>query len=102
MQPWDGTFARRIVQRHQRITSAACLAALAAKGSAVRLAPRHYRIAGTRRRTPCRGATSCDNGGCDGVPRPPLPKCHLTESAFPRGGFDPTYSWCLDVGSFKL
>jgi len=45
MQPWDGTFARRIVQRHQRITSAACLAALAAKGSATRLAPRHYRSA---------------------------------------------------------
>ena len=32
---------------NQRITSAACLAALAAKGSAPRLAPRHYRISAT-------------------------------------------------------
>ncbi len=36
---WDSLYTR-----HQRVTTAACLAALAAKGSAPRLAPRHYRF----------------------------------------------------------
>ena len=56
--PWTSGWPRRCrhttaptwesrYTHNQRITSAACLAALAAKGSAPRLAPRHYRIAAT-------------------------------------------------------
>ena len=52
--PWTSGWPRRCRQRtaptwdslythHQRITTAACVAALAAKGSAPRSAPRHYR-----------------------------------------------------------
>ena len=63
--PWTSGWPRRCRQRtaptydslytrHQRITTAACVAALAAKGSAPRSAPRHYRIPATR----CRQADS--------------------------------------------
>ena len=63
--PWTSGWPRRdrhrtaptwelLYTRHQRVTTAACLAALAAKGSAPRLAPRHYRISAARCHAPSR------------------------------------------------
>ena len=70
--PWTSGWPRRCRQRtaptwdslythHQRITTAACVAALAAKGSAPRSAPRHYRNSRIGKR-PRRSAVEVSGG----------------------------------------
>ena len=73
---------------HQRITSAARLAALAAKGSAPHLAPRHYRIAATTfgiLRPRLRRSVTIN--GSDGGPRdyPKGPRAAPLATAWLRG-----------------
>ena len=91
--PWTSGWPRRCrhttattwelrYTHNQRITSAACLAALAAKGPAPRLAPRHYRISANTFGCAAALQFAVTIGGSDGTP------AFVSESAQSTSFFD--------------